>query len=345
MGDGLEPLAPETGLRMYIEGRRDELSPETLQSHEYRLEAFVQWCEEYGIESLDDLSGRDLYEYRIWRREGDGEGRDPIKTVTLRGQLATLRSFLRFAADINAVPEALREKVPLPTVSAAEDVSDSTLDPARANKILDYLERYEYASFRHTLMLLMFHTGARAGALRGLDLRDLDLDEEQPGVQFVHRPELDQPLKNKVKSERWNAISPRVARIVQDYIDGPRNDHVDEHGHEPLFTTSVGRPVVSTIRDRLYSITRPCWMGKECPHDRDPDECEATYYKSASTCPSSRSPHDVRSGRVTAYRRDDVPRRIVSDRLDASGDILDRHYDRRSAREKSEQRRDYLPDE
>ena len=56
------------------------------------------------------------------------------------------------------------------------------------------------------------------------------------------------------------------------------------------------------------------------------------------------APHDVRSGRVTAYRREDVPRRVVSDRLDASSSILDEHYDRRSAREKSEQRRDYLPD-
>jgi len=39
-----------------------------------------------------------------------------------------------------------------------------------------------------------------------------------------------------------------------------------------------------------------------------------------------------------------VPRRIVSDRLNASESILDEHYDRRSAREKAEQRRDYLPD-
>lgn len=345
MGNGLEPLAPRAGIRMYVEGRRDELSAETLQSQEYRLEAFVQWCDEAGIESLSDLSGRDLYEYRIWRREGNGEGREEIKPVTLRGQLATLRAFLRFAAEIDAVPEDLREKVPLPTVSGGENVSETTLDPERANEILDYLEVYEYASFRHTLFLLMFHTGARAGAIRGLDLRDLDLDKNQPKIRFVHRPELGQPLKNGEDGERWNSISPRVARVLQDYIDGPRNDHVDEHGHEPLFTTSVGRPVVSTIRDRIYSITRPCWMGNPCPHDRDPDECDATYYKSASTCPSSRSPHDVRSGRVTAYRRADVPRRIVSDRLDASGDILDRHYDRRSEREKSEQRRNYLPDE
>ena len=47
---------------------------------------------------------------------------------------------------------------------------------------------------------------------------------------------------------------------------------------------------------------------------------------------------------VAYYRREDVPRRIVKDRLNASEDILDRHYDRRSDREQAEQRSDYLPD-
>ena len=63
-----------------------------------------------------------------------------------------------------------------------------------------------------------------------------------------------------------------------------------------------------------------------------------------SRCPSSRSPHYVRSGRVTRYRLDDVPKQVVSDRMDASSDILDKHYDRRSARQQAEQRRQYLPD-
>ncbi|WP_188980611.1 tyrosine-type recombinase/integrase [Halocalculus aciditolerans] len=328
---------------MYMEARSDELSEGTLQGHKYRLQAFVQWCEEEGIENLNDLGGRDLYGYRIWRREGNGEDRDPIAPVTLRGQLSTIRAFLRFCAEVDAVPESLREKVPLPTVSGGEDVSNTTLEPDRAEEILNYLERYEYASRKHVTLLVMYHTGARVGAVRGLNLSDISLGDD-PGIQFVHRPDQGCPLKNKEKGERWNAISVRVARTLRHYIDGPRNEIYDEYGNEPLLTTSQGRPHHTTIRSTLYTITRPCWRNAECPHDRDPDECEYTQSEQMSSCPSARSPHDVRSGRVTAYRRQDVPRRVVSDRLDASEGVLDKHYDRRSEREKAEQRRDYLPD-
>nr|WP_247729893.1 site-specific integrase [Halovivax limisalsi] len=341
----LQPITPREAIEMYMEGRRDELSKQTIPSHVYRLEAFEQWCEEEGIENLNELTGRDLYAFRVWRREGHGKGRQEIATITLRGQLATVRAFLRFCADIDAVPEDLHEKVPLPTVSGSESVSDTTLEPDRAIEILDYLNRHHYASRQHVILLLLWHTGARIGGIRALDLDDCELDSDTPGVEFVHRPEQDTPLKNGEKGERWNSIGGHVAGVVQDYIDGPRDQVTDDYGRAPLITTTHGRASRSTLRDTLYSITRPCQRGAGCPHDRDPEECDATYYVKASTCPSSRSPHDVRSGRVTAYRRQDVPRQVVGDRLDASGNILDKHYDRRSERQKAKQRRDYLPDQ
>jgi len=349
MGSDLDPLAPEEAVELYMDARQDDLTEGTLGGQQYRLEAFVQFCREEGIENLNHLTGRDCYAYRVWRREGKGDGRSPIKKVTLRGQLSTLRAFLGFAEDVDAVEPGLRESVPLPQVTGAENVSDSTLEADRVEAILAHLDRYKYASREHTVLLLGWHTGARLGGLRALDLDDCDLDANHPrldgpAVHFVHRPGNDTPLKNKDKGERWNRINEHVAQVVKDHIDGPRPDVLDENGREPLFATEYGRAARSTIRDCLYRVTRPCWRGAECPHDRDPDECEATDMQKASQCPSSRSPHDLRSGRVTYYRRNDVPRRIVKDRLNASEDILDEHYDRRSEREKATQRFDYLPD-
>lgn len=345
MSDDLESLHPAEAVDLYREGR-DDVSDGTMEGQKYRLRAFVAWCEEEAITDLNDLSGRDLYRYRVWRREGGYSGQE-LKTVTLRGDLSTLRAFLRFCADIDAVPGDLYEQVPLPTTSGANDVSDSTLDADRALEILKHLETYEYASRRHIVVLLLWHTGCRVGALRALDLGDLDLDGDRPrangpAIRFVHRPEKDTPLKNAEGGERWNSIGGGVAQAVKDYIDGPRVEVTDEYGRPPLVTTEHGRIATSTVRSELYRVTRPCWRGATCPHDRDPETCEATEYAQMSTCPSARSPHDVRSGRVTAFRRQDVDRALVSERLDASEEILDKHYDRRSERGKAEQRRRFF---
>nr|WP_321169913.1 tyrosine-type recombinase/integrase [Salinigranum rubrum] len=332
---------------MYLDAKQDELAAETIEGQSYRLAAFVAWCEENEIENLGELRGRDLYAYRIWRREGnyaadEDEDPEPLAPSTLRGQLATLRAFLRFCATIDAVPAGLADDVPLPTVSDGDDVSDSTLHPARAEPILDYLGRYHYASRRHAEILLAWHTGCRISGLRALDLRDLSLEGETPTIEFVHRPDTGTSLKNGTSGERVNVISRRMASVLSDWIDGPRPRVKDEYDRHPLFTTKHGRVHKGTLRTDAYVVTRPCWYGEECPHDRDPETCEATTVRKASECPSSRSPHDFRSGRVTAYRSDNVPRRVVGDRLDASEDVLDKHYDRRNARQRAIQRQQFL---
>ena len=340
----LEPISPQEAVSLYLEAR-DDAAENTMEAQDYRLRAFVAWCDEEGIANLNELSGRDMYAYRVWRREGGYSG-EPLETVTLRGDMATMRAFLRFCGEIDAVPEELFDQVPLPRTDGT-DVSESTLAPDRAVAIVDWLERYEYASRRHVIVMMLWHTGCRVGELRALDLGDLDLEGDRPradgpAVHFVHRPETGTPLKNGERGERWNAISAHVAQTLQDYLDGPRVEIVDDHGRAPLVTTRYGRVSISACRDTLYRVTRPCWRGEGCPHDRDPDTCEWTHYAKMSQCPSSRSPHDVRSGRVTAHRLNDEDRTLVSDRMNASEEILDKHYDRRSERRKAEQRRRFF---
>jgi hypothetical protein len=75
MSDELEPIAPREAVTMYLNARRDDTTEKIREGQRSRLRAFVQWCNETGIENLNDLTGRSLYEYRIWRHEGHGEGR------------------------------------------------------------------------------------------------------------------------------------------------------------------------------------------------------------------------------------------------------------------------------
>ncbi|MDZ5811396.1 tyrosine-type recombinase/integrase [Halorubrum sp. AD140] len=341
MGDDLEPIPPERAVEMHLDRMKEDSAEWTRTTHRSELRPFVECCRQEGaIDNLNELTGRHLYEYRIWRREGGySKGKvDELAKKTLHSNLSTLRSFLRFCGEIEAVPSDLYEKMPLVKLTRDDEVSDSYLRPERAADIVEYLSRYEYASRDHVVWALIWHTGARLGAVRSLDRQDLELEGNKPSIGFVHRPETGTPLKNDAASERVNRISRRVAQILQDYIDGPRTEVVDDYGRNPLVSTDAGRIAADTIRKAFYRWTRPCFVGKECPHDEDPDSCKFATFRHVSGCPSARSPHDARKARVTKYRNDGVPRGVVSDQLNASEDVLDKHYGRASEREKADRR-------
>lgn len=345
MSDDLEPISPSKARDLHLEALKDEAADWTLQSHKSHLRAFVEWCEEEAeIENINELSGRDIYQFRQWRRGGNySKGKDEeIAPRTLASALTTARVFLRFCGQIEAVHPDLYEKVDLPTLSKDDQVSDSTIDPERVPKILDYLSTYEYASRDHAIWALVWHTGLRLGGLRSLDLDDVHLEKENPYIELVHQPGKGTPLKNQNDGERVNRISRRVAEILSDYIDGPRVDNTDDHGRTPLFTTREGRISSSAVRSAFYRWTRPCMVGVVCPHDKEPTTCEYIDSLKMSGCPSARSPHDVRKARVTRYRNDNVPRAIVSDRLNASEEVLDLHYDRASDLEKADRRWEFI---
>ncbi|AHF99066.1 integrase [Halostagnicola larsenii XH-48] len=334
MSNDLEPLSPQEAVDLYVAHRELEVSAKTLQNHEYRLNAFVEWCNEVGIDNLNDLSGRDLHRYRVWRQKD-------VNVVTLRGQLATLRVFLEFCASIDAVEPGMRERVKLPDVDRADEARDVMLDEDRSRMLLSYLERYSRASRSHVIVAILWHTGIRLGGLRAIDLDDYEPDEQC--VWLRHRPESETPLKNQGPAERPLALDDYYTDVIDEYIRFHRHDVVDEYGREPLVTSDRGRLSSGQIRSEVYRLTQPC-LYKDCPHDRDPDDCEARVYGHYSECPSSLSPHTIRRGSITYQLREDIPEEIVSDRCDVSSDILERHYDRRTDREKMEQRRDFITD-
>ncbi|WP_254522648.1 hypothetical protein [Natrinema caseinilyticum] len=117
---------------------------------------------------------------------------------------------------------------------------------------------------------------------------------------------------------------------------------MDEYGREPLLATSRGRVATATIRRYVYKRSRPYVIDRECPHDRDPDECEAIDVGHASNCPSSVTPHPIRRGYTTHLLQAGVPVDVVSDRCNVSPKVIDRHYDVRSEEDKMRQRREVL---
>lgn len=338
MTDDLEPIDPHDAVEWYLEDKRDEYSDSTVEAQSYRLAIFADWLvDERDIENLNEITGRDLMRYKTWR------GQDLAK-ASLKGQLATVRVFLRWSSQIDAVPERLYEKVQLPTMGKSEGSRDVMVDGDEARQIRAYLSEFRYASLWHTYVELLL-SGLRVGSIHSLDIPDYDPEEQS--LQVVHRPETGTTLKNGEEAERKIAITDKAATVIDDWLAHQRPDVEDNYGRKPLLATKQGRAAKQTLRTISYKITRPCFYSTECPEGRDIESCEATVHggENANKCPSSKSPHPWRRGTITRMLREtDAPDRAVSGRFDVAPDVIDKHYDRRSEEEKMESRRKWAED-
>lgn len=159
----LEPISPERGLELYHDHRRNEVARQTLLSHESGIGQLVEWCNENGICNLKELTGRDLYEYRIWRRN-DGD----LTKTSEKTQMATIRVFVRWLESIEAFDPDLHTRVQLPSLSNDDDVREEMLSADQAEKALDFLGKYKYASVEHVVVELVWRTVMRRGSVRPL---------------------------------------------------------------------------------------------------------------------------------------------------------------------------------
>ena len=331
----LEPIVPETALELYLTDRENNVTEATIYSHRSRLGHFVRWCDEQEITNLNELTGRQLHEYRLWRRnEGD------LAPATEKTQMDTLRVFIRWVESIDGAPEDLHVKVHSPNLTGGDNVRDVMLDEQRAEELLEYLRRYEYATRPHVAIALMWHTMMRIGAIHALDVQDYNPKEQS--IQVVNRRESGTPIKNGPDGERFVALSEEVCMLLDDWIDQRRPETKTDTDRNPLVSTLHGRAHRTTLRGDCYRFTRPCISTGDCPHGRDIDECSATEYDSASECPSSVSPHTLRRGGITHALSEEWPMNAVGDRANVSEQVLEMHYDQRSEKEKMEQRREYL---
>ncbi|WP_049982016.1 site-specific integrase [Halorubrum sp. BV1] len=364
--DELVPMAPREALDIWLERQEMDKAESTVRSYHYRVEPFVEFLEnEEGIENLNNLNGRHLLRFDSMRRSsGD------VQKNTLNNQLGTIRQFLEFGIRANAVEPAVASQVDIPHVSKDERINREKLPTQRAKDILAYLDRFEYASRDHVLAFLMWETGARAGSLRALDLEDVYLEEddldrlryqedldvgesvleeilggvELPFVYFRHRPETDTPLKKGHSGERPVNVSDELGEVLRAYIRHRRKDGSDEHEREPLLTSekAPGRITVSGLRVRAYILTQPCQVGKECPHDRDPADCEAREHGYQSRCPSVRSPHKWRTGSVTWHRDRGWPSEEIAVKMATSVELVNSVYDQPEKLKRMSNRRQHL---
>ena len=180
--------------------------------------------------------------------------------------------------------------------------------------------------------------------MRAIDL--CDFDQEGRVIHLRHRPEgtdeYGTPLKNGRDGERIVNLSDQLRDFVVDYVDHNRGDATDKFDRQPLFSTSGGRPSTATICRDFYKMTRPCTYSNDCPHDREIGNCDAAKNANAADCPSRFSTHPLRKWAIMDQLDSGVPKELLSDRVDVSVPVLDKHYDQRTEERKSRRRREVL---
>lgn len=322
-----EDFTPREAVKRYLRRREPDSTKRSIRGWEYRLKLFVEWCESVNIETVGEFRRYDIDEYYELRAS-------EIAPATLEGEMWTLKKLIEFLESLGAVDDGLSKAVRIPDLDPEDRSNDTKLHTEDALALLRFYRSDEkrYGTRAHAFLELAWFTGARQGGLRALDLRDVELGDD-PYLYFRHRPDTETPLKNKLGGERPVALTKTIASVLRTYMRKYRYDVHDDHGRQPLLASARGRPGSNTVRVWSYKATLPC-LYEPCPHGREREYCELTDQAHVSKCPSSRSPHQIRTGAITWLLNQGWPPEDVAERVNASVKTIQQHYDKADPEER-----------
>lgn len=323
-------LAPVEAAERFLDRRKNRNTARTVRSYRTRLAEFVRWADENGIEVMRDLDGWWLDEYERHLEAGQNA------PTTIKGKMVALDQLVQYCETIEVVEPDLSEKIELPRLSKDEETSDDMLESSDALGLVGFFrDSGRHRGTRlHVALELMFHVGGRVSCFRALDLQDWRSADRT--LEFHHRPPT--RLKDGTEHERHVLVSEEVADVVDLWIERERPEKRDKQGRKPLLTTHQGRASDATIQSWAYQATQPCWY-LECPHNRRRPSCEYTQRNHASKCPSSRSPHAIRTGSITWQLNNGLSYVKVAKRVAASPETIRRYYDKPDHEDELERRR------
>jgi site-specific recombinase XerD len=197
----------------------------TRRSYRVDVEHFADWLETRRLR-LEDIGVRELAAYTSEL----GRGRARLAPASIARKLAAVRSFLRFTLGPAHVPEVAftpRQPRRLPDPPRAADV-DSALDALEGSGPLALRNR--------ALVELVYSAGLRSAEAVGLDLGDVDFEQELVRVE------------GKGGKERVVPLGEEAGWWVARYLERARPE-LAARGERALFVSVRGRRLdTSTLR-------------------------------------------------------------------------------------------------
>ena len=206
------------------------LSDGTRRAYRVDVEEFCRWLEARGA-ALDDVDVRTLAEYVAHLgRARPGRRPSRLAPATIGRKLAAVRSFLRHALGAARVPDAAvgpRRGRRLPQAPR----------PAELERELAALEGEGPAALRNrALVELVYSAGLRSAEAVGLDLADVDFEQE-----LVH-------VRGKGGKERVVPLGEEAAAWLARYLHEAR-PQLARGANDALFLSVRGRRLdTSTLR-------------------------------------------------------------------------------------------------
>ena len=209
------------------------LSDATRRAYRVDVEEFASWLRRNGI-ALGDVDAATLARYTA-ELGAARPGRTPsrLSSATVARKLAAVRSFLRSALGAARVPDASfapRRTRRLPVTPKAAEV-DATLEAADGDGAVALRNR--------ALLELVYSAGLRSAEAVGLDLADVDFEQELVRV------------RGKGAKERVVPLGEEAAHWLARYLREAR-PHLARGAADALFLSARGRRLdTSTLRRLL----------------------------------------------------------------------------------------------
>ena len=204
------------------------LAESTRRAYASDLRGFADWLERRGL-AVDDVDVRVLVDYASEL----GRARNGLAPATIARKLAAVRSFLRFTLGPTRVPDAsLAPKRPqrLPEAPKREQVEE-LIDSVDGDGALGLRNR--------ALVELVYSAGLRSAEAVGLDLGDVDFEQELVRV------------RGKGGKERIVPLGEEAAHVVARYLREARPE-LARGANDALFLSTRGRRLdTSTLRRLL----------------------------------------------------------------------------------------------